>query len=502
VKRRDFVRAGWMAGMGGVLAGPGRLVAAGGLRPGGASLSPLGSARNVILFAYDGFGFEDLGSARYFAERHLQGRRLALEGLLGRGASGFSATHSLSSVVTDSAAASTAWATGRKAVNGHLSILPDGRPLTTIFDLARAVGRATGMVTNTRLTHATPAAWVARIHDRDLEDEIALQYLDFEADVMLGGGSRHFDPARREDGLDLFQAFADRGYEVLRTPADAETIRGRRLFGAFTPDHLPFEIDRRNGHVASPSLAGLTAAALRALADHGGGFVLQVEAGRVDHANHQNDPAALVWDVVAADDALDVVLDFVDRTPDTALIVVSDHSTGLGGVFGLGPSYRRSDEAFATLALRNASQEYLLRHLGDAPSPAQVREALASFMGIRLREEEAARAAAVIAGELRVAHPIAHGSSQSNSLHVLLTSEGRPGDERVNFAYGTGNHSAGPVPLVLYGAQVEPRPLGMVDNTELFHWMAGALGSDFRNPEPDPETGLSLSVPASVLAGY
>ena len=110
-----------------------------------------------------------------------------------RSSVGYMATASLSSIVTDSAPASVAWATGVKTNNRMLAALPYGRPLTTIMELAKEEGYGCGLVTTTRVTHATPAAWVSHQLHRDLEDDIALDLLAFKPDVLLGGGNVHFD---------------------------------------------------------------------------------------------------------------------------------------------------------------------------------------------------------------------------------------------------------------------------------------------------------------------
>jgi alkaline phosphatase len=175
VKRRDFVRSGVAGIAGGVIGTPSMLAAgsSSSLPRGGSADLPVRRARNIIFFAYDGFSHEDLGTARYFAQRHLGMDRLAIEELLANGASGLSLTHSADSVVTDSAAASSAWASGVKLLNGRIGVDADGRPLTRIMELARRQGRATGLITSARITHATPAGWVASVVDRNDEDQIA-----------------------------------------------------------------------------------------------------------------------------------------------------------------------------------------------------------------------------------------------------------------------------------------------------------------------------------------
>ena len=200
---------------------------------------------------------------------------------------GYMATASLSSIVTDSAPASAAWSTGVHTVNHTLAALPDGRPLKTIFELLKPRGVACGLVTTTRVTHATPAAWVSHQTDRDLEDAIAEEMLAFKPDVLLGGGRKHFDAAKRKDGKDLLAAFASAGYDVAndRDALLAAPASAKPLVGLFSSSHVAYYVDRLNDSNLSkqPSLPEMTTAALRRLSKNPGGFLLQVEAGRIDH---------------------------------------------------------------------------------------------------------------------------------------------------------------------------------------------------------------------------
>jgi alkaline phosphatase len=491
VKRRELIKGGLLAGVAGVLGTAAPARANGDIAP--ARRAPARRARNLIFYVYDGFGYEDLGTARFFAQRHQNGRTLTLERMLGRSSSGSMLPHSLTSVVTDSAAASTAWSTGRKVVNGALAMYPDARPLTTILELAREAGRATGLITTTRITHATPAGWIAKVPNRSMEDEIAVQYLDFAPELLLGGGSWHFDPAHRDDGRNLFADFQARGYSVLRTAEELQRTNGSRLLGTFDLDHLPFEIDRRFQNVASPSLAEMTRKGLEVLAGYDGGFVVQVEAGRIDHANHDNDPGGAVWDILAADDALDVILEFVDRHPDTLLIMASDHATGGGVVYGAGPWYQRSSSLFDRLALHRASYEHLLFTLGENPATEQIIAAVREQLGIPISTEQGVQIGATIEHGLSLAHPLAHRSIPRNAVHWLLTA-GNPEDpEALNLNYATGAHTAGLVPVFRYGAGSGIAALGVVDNTELFAWMLDALGIRFENPVMTEQEALQLT---------
>jgi alkaline phosphatase len=489
INRRDFLKGGVAAGLAGALPG-GTLRAQG--APDRSSL-PVGRARNIIFFAYDGFGFEDLATARFFSHREMHGRPLAIERLLARGGSGGMLPHSLTSIVTDSSAASAAWSTGRKIVNRYVSMYPDGRKLTTILELAKRQGRATGVITTTRLTHATPAAWIAHVVERDLEDDIALEYLQFGADVMLGGGSRHFDHARRADGQDLFVGFQAKGYGVVRTAEQLAASNASRLLGTFTVDHLPFEIDRRYQNVPSPSLADMVRKGLQVLSGNPNGFVVQIEAGRIDHANHDNDPGAMIWDVMAADEALIAAMEFVDRTPDTVLIVASDHDTGGGVVYGVGTGYLRTNAAFDRLARRRSSHEYLARVLGPDPSLNEVEWAIQELMQVPLATRaETARAREIIARRMPMGHRYAHGSAWSPALNQFLTSADRDVVEHLNINFATGAHTAGVVPLAVYGAGTDTGGLGIVDNVELFDWLLATLGMEFENPLMTEEEALRL----------
>jgi alkaline phosphatase len=483
MRRRDLIRGGVWAALAGLTgAGP---AAAAGLAPGPARGRTARGAdrrvRNIIFFAYDGLNYEDLAVVRYAAEGRGPGR-LALERVLSEGSAGSMLTHSLTSVVTDSAAASTAWAAGRKVVNEALSLYPDGTALTTILELARDAGKATGLITTTRLTHATPAGWVAKVADRSEEDRIAEQYVAFQPDVMLGGGRKHFTASGRGDGRDLEAELAGAGYRVVRSAAELGRAAVGRVFGAFTEDHLPFEVDRRFQGAPGPSLAAMTAAGLAILGRYPEGFVVQVEAGRIDHANHENDPGACFWDVLAADEALAVVLEFVARTPDTLVLVASDHATGGQVLYGMGDGYRDSTAALRLLDRQRASYEHLVAGLPAEPTAAEVQRVVREYLGVSLSRDRARDAARVLADTLRTGHPHAHGTEPGNSFHQVVSGGfGGPLDWP-NINFGTGAHTAGLVPVAAYGAWSGPANLGVVDNTELFGWMARALGSDFRNP--------------------
>jgi alkaline phosphatase len=445
--------------------------------------------RNVIFYAYDGTGYEDFATADFVARR-IVGTPLRYHAFLSGGLTGTMIPSSLTAWVTDSSAASTAWSTGRKVVNGAVAMYPDGRELTTIMDLARDAGRATGLVTSTRATHATPASWVAKVPARAQEDAIALQYLASGTDVILGGGAAHFDPGARSDGRDLFAEFAAAGYDVVRSREALASATGSKLFGIFAPGtrHVAYEVDRRHqAGVNPPSLAEMTRAALARLDGAERGFVLQVEAGRIDHANHENDAGAMVWDWIAADEALGVILDFVAGRDDTLLIHAPDHDTGGGVTYGWGTRYSRTDPSLLTFGQVRTSYEHLLRDLlPDRPTPAQVREIVEAELGVPLADAPAEHIAALVASEdmggLRWGHRNATSGGTRYQVAQLLSYSFQNQPQRPPVSFATTNHSAGFVPVTIHGAGIAPGNLGVVDNTSLFGVMTEALGVSFENP--------------------
>ncbi|GAB5601675.1 alkaline phosphatase [Thermus sp. FJN-A] len=485
MKRRDILKGGLAAG---ALA-----LFPGGRAQGAPQNQPsLGRRyRNLIVFVYDGFSWEDYAIAHAYARRR-QGRVLALERLLARYPSGLIHTASLTSYVTESSAAGNAFSCGVKTVNGGLAVHADGTPLKPFFAAAKEAGKAVGLVTTTTVTHATPASFVISNPDRNAEERIAEQYLDFGAEVYLGGGDRFFNPARRKDGKDLYAAYAGRGYGVVRNLEELSRANAGKLLGVFSDSHVPYEIDRRFQGVKAPSLKEMVQAALPRLSAHRNGFVLQVEAGRIDHANHLNDPAATLWDVLAADEALELLTAFVDKNPDTLLLLVSDHATGTGALYGTGKSYLESSLGIDLLEGQRASFEHMLRALGQAPDAAQVKEAFRAMKGVALADAEAEMVVRAIREKAYWPEGVRHGIQPSNTLAWAMVQKDAKKPDRPNIGWNSGQHTASPVILLLYGQGLRLVNLGLVDNTHVFRLMGEALGIRYQNPVMSEEEALEV----------
>lgn len=447
--------------------------------------------RNLIVFVYDGFSWEDYAIAQAYSRRRL-GRTLHLEKLLARYPNGQINTHSLTSYVIESSAAGNAFSCGVKTVNGGLAIHLDGTALKPIFAAAKEVGKAVGLVTTTTVTHATPASFVVSNPNRNAEARIAEQYLEFGAEVYLGGGDRFFQARSRPDRKDLYEAFSQKGYGVLRSAEELARSNASRIIGIFSESHLPYEIDRRFQGVGVPSLKEMAQAALPRLAAYRQGFVLQVEAGRIDHANHINDPGATLWDVLAADETLELLTTFVDQHPDTLLLVVSDHATGPGALYGAGRSYLESSIGLDLLAAQRASWEWMHRVLGERPEADQVREAYRALKGVALEEAEVQMVIEALTKKVYRPDAVRYGVQPGGTLSWAMVQSNPSRPDRPNIGFGSGHHTASPVMLLLYGQGLRGLSLGLLDNTQVFGLMGEALGLRYQNPTMSEEEALEL----------
>jgi alkaline phosphatase len=248
-------------------------------------------------------------------------------------------------LVTDSAASGTALATGEVTRRGMISQDPEGRSRETLMERARKGGFLTGIITDTRITHATPAVFYSHIHDRNREGEIALQLVKGGPDLFLGGGAAYFIPqgtrledavpgrrwkgtSRRKDKRNLLDELTRRGRNLVFTGKELKQAAGLPLGGFFASSHLPYAADRQ-GERDVPGLDEMTARALDLMADTGRPFFLVIECGRIDHAAHANDMGTLVHAMAEMDRVLMVLAPLVEQnTGNLALVVTSDHETG------------------------------------------------------------------------------------------------------------------------------------------------------------------------------
>lgn len=443
---------GWAAAPGWALASRTRQVPA-----------PAAAARNVILFVVDGMAMGTLSLADHY-RRYTEGKTLEWYRLANTPGAhrALQTTQSADSVVTDSAAASSAWSTGVKHLNGSLSVAPDGRALTPMLARARAGGKATACVTTTTITHATPAGFYANHADRDKQAAIGAQLVERPVDLAMGGGSKYVPVEKaRAAGCRVLTSRAE-----LRA-ADA-TLPGRSM-GVYSEGHIPFALDRAESDVTLADLAGFALKSLEA-ASRGPGFFLQIEAGRVDHAAHDNDAGAILREMLEADALLAVLAEWVAGRPDTLLIATTDHATanpaptwyGVEGVKGL------KKLAEARHSLEWVEEQFKAQKLPK--DPAAQTDALVKLVeqaaGFTLKPDDVKLIKRFFAGE-RV-QAFATANTPLGVLGGVLASH-------TGVAFLSPNHTSDHTELLALGPASE-RVAGMLDNTDVHRLMVESLG--------------------------
>ncbi|CDS01502.1 probable PHO8-repressible alkaline phosphatase vacuolar [Sporisorium scitamineum] len=313
---------------------------------------------NVIQLISDGFG----PASETFAREFLQTQKhqgwnatLPLDKLL----VGEVRTRSTNSLVTDSAASATAYSCGLKSVNAYIGVDSDKKPCGTVLEGAKAKGYNTALVTTSRITHATPASYSAHVDDRDAEDEIASQQignymLGRQADILWGGGLRHFlpnttKPGIRTDSRNLVEEAKKRGFNVVNNRTDFDALQGGNnlklpSMALFTASHMAYEIDRNA--TLEPSLKEMALTALTGLRNQNEPYFIMIEGARIDHAAHNNDPIGYIHDILAYQEMVQAVVDWVDNNaannpnePETVVFSVADHECG-----GLTLGLQRSED--------------------------------------------------------------------------------------------------------------------------------------------------------------
>jgi alkaline phosphatase len=442
-------------------------------------------ARNVILFIGDGMSLATVSAARI------------LEGQL-RGQTGeenllyferfehlaLSKTYNTNQQTPDSAGTMTAMATGVKTFAGSIAVdqlarrgdceSVAGSELVTILDLAAMAGLGTGVVTTTRITHATPAALFARVPDRAWETDtgvpptareagctdIARQLVEYQfgggIDVVLGGGRRAFLPldvadpeypetqGQRSDKENLIEAWLERhpdGHYVWNSE-QFEALPGvpeGPVLGLFQPSHMHYEHDRPDDMAGEPSIAEMTTRAIEMLSGRENGYFLMVEGGRIDHAHHVNNAWRALTDTIAFAEAIEAA--HAMAGDDTLIIVTADHGHAMA--FG---NYGERGNPIAGLAVRP----------GDGPAEE------------RLMLDEDGRPVTVL----------------TYSSGPGYRAEGRPDFDQVDpfdpdyrqealYSYWSASHSGEDVPVYATGPGAEVL-FGVIEQNVIYHAMLQA----------------------------
>jgi len=434
-----------------------------------------GRVKNVIVMIPDGCSNSIQTLARW-----KKGKPLALDGLN----CGAVKTFMANSIITESSAAATAFATGYKTSGGFLSIGPrikdrlsipgfptednQYKPLATVLEGAKLIGKATGLVVTSRITHATPAAYASHIHNRYMENEIMEQMVYENVDVVMGGGKRLLLPANqgglRNDGENLITVLLNRGYCFVETTAEMKKVNKGKLWGIFSDSHLVPHLDRDEFAPHEPSLAEMTLKAIELLSEDRDGFFLMVEGSQIDWAGHANDPVYMVTDFLAFDNAVKVALDFAKKEKNTLLLIFPDHNTG-----GLSIGSKNAKIPYSTTSVQDLinpldqmkiTSTGLVKKIGSNFSPENIMSIIKKWWNIDAKEdiEEIMQ---LFKNGLSLGYAISRVISKN---HTIL-------------GWTTHGHSGEDVPLWSFGPQ---RPCGLYNNTELAKMIADVLGFDLK----------------------
>ncbi|MGG3889471.1 alkaline phosphatase [Metabacillus fastidiosus] len=426
------------------------------------------NAKNVIILIMDGTSIDATSLARWY-----KGEPLVLDSILTGGV----LTYSAESAITDSAPASTAMATGNKSNATLVGILPEVvntpgvdpalaekpfKPAANVLEGAKRRGKATGIISTAEIQHATPAGFSAHVTHRSEYEKIAEQQVYQGIDIVLGGGKDALVSGEaknnRKDGENLINVLRNNGYDIVENRTDLLNTKSDKIWGAFAPNQLAYDIDREKTKPDEPTLAQMTNKAINTLSKDKDGFFLFVEGSKVDWAAHDNDPVGIIGEVLSFDAAVQEALTFAEKDKNTLVIAVSDH--GNSGI---------------TMGNGNTSKTYPHIPVSAYIDPLKKASMTAEGALSRLKVDKSnLLEVAALYGIDNPTHTEKEALVESINLQQTLV---QLLSNRANIGFTTGGHTGEEVFLYSYGPG---KPTGLIDNTEIAHTMASSMGFDLK----------------------
>jgi len=274
--------------------------------------------KNIILMIGDGMGLAQITAGMYANNNQLHLERCTVTGL--------HKPYSVNDLITDSGAAATSFASGIKTYNGAIGVDVAGKPVKTILEEAGQHGLATGLIATSSITHATPAAFIAHVLSRDLEEDIAAFFPDSGIDLFIGGGKKFFD-RREKDERDLIQVMQKKGYFISHY---AEKDFSDLVFdpakplGYFTADASPLTVEAGRDYLEPATRQALPFLSKRSTK----GFFVMIEGSQIDWGGHANDTQYIIREMIDFDRAVGQALDFAKADGQTLVIITADHEAG------------------------------------------------------------------------------------------------------------------------------------------------------------------------------
>lgn len=268
--------------------------------------------KNIILLIGDGMGVSQVFAGLTANKGHLFIENCKYIG--------FSKTQSADAYITDSAAGGTALSTGVKTYNGAIGVDVNKNPVKTILEEASENGLATGLVSTSAITHATPASFIAHQAGRGSYEDIAGDFLKTNIDVFIGGGIDHF--TKRADGRNLLEELKQNGYQVETDLKKIKKVKNGKLAGLTADVH--------NGRMSERGdmLPVATETALEILDNNKKGFFLMIEGSQIDWGGHAGSTIYVVEDMLDFDQVVGQALEFAAKDKKTLVLVTADHETG------------------------------------------------------------------------------------------------------------------------------------------------------------------------------
>jgi alkaline phosphatase len=474
--------------------------------------------KNVILMIGDGMGPQQLGLLVTYAHHaphsfyEPMGRKTALERIMESGTLGYARSEAAGALVTDSGASSTQMASGEWAGAQMIGLDRNGNVVKTILEIAEEMGKSTGLVTDTGITHATPAGFAAHQTHRSKQDRIALDLLEAVVFVLVGGGLGWWFPqaandpdsethrellrrtggtieirSKRKDNRDLLAEARARGLALCFNRTQLVQSSGDSVLGLFAHDTLMHGIretrTKEDPDRSIPTLKEMTEKALDILSRNPNGFFLMVEAGLIDWAGHDNDTGTLLHEMIKFDETVALVHEWAQGRQDTLVLVTADHETGgfgfscsrfdrpaprtLPGAAFQGETFqprRNYGEQRILDAIYNQKLSYpeIMERFDALPEAEQTPKALAEIIeantAFPITEAEAA---SVLGGETDDTGFYGTGVAFRNNLLARIVSK------RQLTVWSSGSHTNTPVPLIAYGpSHVSSRYGKMMHTTE------------------------------------
>lgn len=437
--------------------------------------------RNVIFLLTDGTSTSALSVARWY-KQYTQNtdEGLAMDPYY----CGLVRVSHTDSPIVGSAGSMTSYMTGELVTTGVIGVYPKAHPkhdmvevdttmtyhpLANLADVARREqGKSVGVVATTYFCHATPAAATAHVYKRSDFHDIAVQMAASDLDVCFGGGGKFIDDKVRSILEGTGTTLIEGDYDAFRN------YDGDKLWAIFNQNEMNYDIDREEGE---PSLAEMTSKAIKMLSKNRKGFFLMVEGSIVDYADHANDPAGVVSDLLAFDEAVKVSLDFAKKDRNTTVVVITDHGCGAMNLGRKGySSYSARGLADALGSLPDYKRtSYGMEKELQAIRPYEYRQKVLELLGIDLTDEE--EQALMRLSEETEADYMKVGSTENiqSMLARIMTS-------RTSISFGTTTHTGEDVFMAIYNPH-DQRPEGWHTNLEINRYVADVMG--IRKPMRD-----------------